>query len=140
MGRRPRAAAGPASGAPDRGFPKSSRLLSPSDFARLRERSALVRGSLFLARFRERAPGGGSDETRLGIAASRKVGRAVARNRIKRAVREFFRTSPFRRLGKDVLVVPLRRLGPRSSRPEFSREASRDLRGVFERVAAGDAP
>ena len=33
----------------------------------------------------------GSDVPRLGIAASRKVGNAVARNRIKRGVREWFR-------------------------------------------------
>ena len=122
---------------PGRGFGKSSRLLSPADFARLRERSSLVRGRLFLARFRARD---GEEEARIGIAASRRVGGAVARNRIKRAVREFFRASPFRRMGKDVLVIPKRGLGPRAREAGFSGRASRDLADVFGRVAAAGGP
>lgn len=34
----------------------------------------------------------GGDACRLGLAVSRKVGNAVARNRVKRRIREFFRT------------------------------------------------
>ena len=52
---------------------------------------------------------GRSGETRLGITASSKVGNAVARNRIKRRVRELFRT---RRgefpAGMDVVVIAKR--------------------------------
>lgn len=45
-------------------------------------------------------------ESRIGITASRKTGGAVARNRIKRLVREFFRTyRQSLRPEKDVLVI-----------------------------------
>lgn len=54
---------------------------------------------------------GGPDGLRLGLTVSRKMGNAVARNRIKRVVREFFRLhqhtfeSPL-----DVVVIPKRNL------------------------------
>ncbi len=47
--------------------------------------------------------------SRLGIAASRKVGDAVERNRAKRLVRELFRRHPVPP-GFDIVVVPRRTL------------------------------
>lgn len=44
--------------------------------------------------------------TRLGIAASRKIGGAVARNRAKRRIRETFRLSGLDQRGADIVVVP----------------------------------
>ena len=45
-------------------------------------------------------------ESRLGITVSRKVGGAVARNHVKRCVREFFRRDPQRLLPRhDVVVI-----------------------------------
>jgi ribonuclease P protein component len=47
--------------------------------------------------------------TRLGIAATRKIGGAVERNRAKRVVRELFRRNPAAP-GFDIVVVPRRAL------------------------------
>jgi ribonuclease P protein component len=47
--------------------------------------------------------------TRLGIAATRKLGIAVERNRAKRRVRELFRQHPAP-AGFDIVVVPRRSL------------------------------
>jgi ribonuclease P protein component len=47
-----------------------------------------------------------SGQSRLGITVSRRVGDAVARNRIKRLVREFFRHNQTRiRPAQDVIVI-----------------------------------
>lgn len=43
--------------------------------------------------------------THIGFAVSKRVGKAVVRNRIKRVLREEFRLSPFKELGADILVV-----------------------------------
>ena len=44
-------------------------------------------------------------QTRIGIAVSKKFGKAVVRNRVKRILREEFRLSPFRDRGVDALLV-----------------------------------
>lgn len=48
---------------------------------------------------------GANTHARLGLAAGRRVGGAVQRNRVKRLVRESFRTES-RPAGVDVVVVP----------------------------------
>jgi len=61
---------------------------------------------LFIVR-RETGPGG----LRLGLTVSRKMGNAVARNRIKRVVREYFRLHQYDfELPLDIVVVPKRNL------------------------------
>ncbi len=71
-------------------FPRSSRLISPSEFQRVFQRGLHRRIQLIglLARVRESI----QPQARLGFAVSkRSLKRAVDRNRVKRLVRESFR-------------------------------------------------
>ncbi|MEM9696810.1 MAG: ribonuclease P protein component [Myxococcota bacterium] len=74
-------------GRPTEGLPKTRRLLRRRDFTRVQGSRAKHRTSHFVLLA---APGTGPHE-RLGIVASRRAGNAVARNRSKRLVREWFR-------------------------------------------------
>jgi ribonuclease P protein component len=97
-------------------FRRSDRLLLSRDFQRVARQGARVASSDFvmLVAPAGSAPGRLPGATRrLGVTASRKVGPAVTRNRIKRGVREWFRHS---REGfeVDVDVVVIARPGAAS--------------------------
>lgn len=63
--------------------------------------------SLFVLYFKENHL---SNDSRLGVIASRKVGNAVARNRIKRFVREWFRlNSTINSSAMDLVVIARKR-------------------------------
>src|SRR5262245_38162845 len=72
---------------PDERFPKSSRIRRRDEFLRLQRLGRRSTGKCFVVITAKRIQGG----SRLGITASRKVGGAVVRNRVKRLIREFFR-------------------------------------------------
>jgi ribonuclease P protein component len=83
-------------------FPRSARLHSPAEFARVYEhrRSAAAGGLVLYAR-----PGEGN-AVRLGTSVSRRIGSAVVRNRWKRRLREAFRAVRDRLPpGNDFVVV-----------------------------------
>jgi len=83
------------------GFPRAARILQEREFRRVYRRGARL--SVFPLRFCLMRRGEGP--SRLGLAVSRKVGNAVARNRWKRAVREAFRLNVHRlRAPADVVV------------------------------------
>jgi len=92
--------AGPAPGATLRAH---ERLRRPADFRRVFASGFRLDGPLFLLVL---APTGlGHD--RLGLAASRKVGGAVERNRAKRLLRDVFRRTKHHGLPPmDVVAVP----------------------------------
>jgi ribonuclease P protein component len=71
-----------------RSFPASVRLRRSGDFQRLRRHGRRVETANFILFFQ---PSPLAD-ARLGLTVSRKVGNSVVRNRVKRRVREFFRT------------------------------------------------
>ncbi len=68
-------------------FEREERLLSKKDFLKIRKKGIRLLSESFIIF----AHKNDYDFTRLGIAASVRVGNAVRRNRIKRLLREFFR-------------------------------------------------
>ena len=69
-------------------FPHAERLTRKSDFAQVFKRGKKIVGRTFICYLVRRETQG----CKLGFAVSRKVGKAVVRNRIKRYLREFYRT------------------------------------------------
>lgn len=89
----------------DEAFGKKHRLLKRADFVRVQKRGRkLETRSLIILVYPVRR-----GITRLGIAVSKKFGGSVARNRVKRVIREVFRRnrSLFPK-SADVVVVPKR--------------------------------
>jgi ribonuclease P protein component len=75
--------------APERNtFPRSARLTRQAAFRNVFENGKKQVGRDFVC-YLQRCEGQGS---KLGLAVSRKVGKAVVRNRVKRYLREYFRT------------------------------------------------
>ena len=67
-------------------FPRSRRILRPSEFVAVYDHGHSVRrGPLLIHAL------GARETTRLGLSVSRKVGNAVVRNRVKRRLRDAFR-------------------------------------------------
>lgn len=71
----------------DHSFPRTHRLLKRSQFLKLSRIGNKRSTRIFLAVFQE----GEARNNRIGITVSKKIGKAVVRNRIKRFVREYYR-------------------------------------------------
>jgi len=83
-------------------FPKNERLLNRKDFVNLNRLGKRYRTEHFTVIFKENGLG----ISRLGITVSKKIGKAVKRNKVKRLLREFFRLNKKRfPKGFDVIVV-----------------------------------
>jgi len=76
-------------GGTDRTFARASRLRARKLFLEVYERGHRVHSSFFVLF----GLPGATPTSRLGITATKKFGHAVARNRIKRVVREIFRNN-----------------------------------------------
>ncbi len=84
-------------------FRRADRLPEGDDFVKAVRRRPAARTAHLRVHARRRRDSGRS---RLGVSVGRKFGRAVARNRFKRLVRESFRLSPeVRAAGLDLVVV-----------------------------------
>lgn len=87
------------------GFHRRERVRRRTEYQQIYNRGQKVHGRLFtLFRFANGLPDG-----RLGIAATRKIGGAVVRNRAKRLIREVFRRNKLAP-GFDIVIVPRREL------------------------------
>jgi ribonuclease P protein component len=87
------------------GLPAVDRIRRRPDFERVYNQGARLSGR-FMTVFVLRT---GLPQTRLGVAATRKLGSAVVRNRAKRLARELFRRQKIAG-GYDIVIVPRREL------------------------------
>ena len=82
-----------------KGLPRSARLARAEDFSRIKDVGTRARsGPLMVS-----ATAG--NRRRLGVVVTRRVGTAVDRNRIRRIVREHFRTNRDRMPHGDCVVI-----------------------------------
>ena len=106
-------------------LPRTRRICRSGDYQRLWREGRRYHTTHFVVIVN---PGG--DQCRLGITASRKVGNAVCRNRLKRWIRELFRFRQARFSQTiDISVVAKHRAGG-LSHPQVDRE----LLSVFTRL------
>jgi ribonuclease P protein component len=85
----------------DRGFEKLFRLLSVRDFSELKVDSFSFKKPSLIIYYKRNS----LNQTRIGLSLPKKIGKAHDRNRLKRILRETFRTSNYKYLGFDILLV-----------------------------------
>ncbi len=84
------------------GFSKGERLRKHSEFVNVTRNGQKIHTTHFIV-FLTESPEG---KTRLGVTVSRRVGKAVKRNRVKRLLREFFRLHKhLLPQGYDVVII-----------------------------------
>lgn len=82
-------------------FDKSFRLLSASDFSELKVDSLSFKKPSLIIYYKKNS----YNQSRIGLSVTKKLGKAHDRNRLKRLIREYFRKSPYKFLGADILFV-----------------------------------
>ena len=100
----------------DERYPKSARLVRPQDFSRTFNSKVYAADHVLVIN----AATNNSNESRLGLAVSRKVGNAVVRNRWKRLIREAFRRNKSALPNLDFVVRPRKGAEPNFSAIETS--------------------
>jgi ribonuclease P protein component len=113
-------------------FTKADRILKRHEFIALAKSGRRIENEHFIAVF---SPGR-RDRSRLGITVTKKIGRAVKRNRIKRLVREYFRLNRQFLSGEwDINIIAKNQITDISSE-----KACRSLRSIFNRISRYDDP
>lgn len=102
----------------DCGFEKKFRLLSARDFEELKVGSSSYKKAALIIYYKKNS----FNQSRIGLSVPKKIGKSHDRNRLKRLMREFYRTSSYKFLGYDILLVVSwsRNLVPESSEAKES--------------------
>ncbi|MDD9302385.1 MAG: ribonuclease P protein component [Desulfobacter sp.] len=109
-------------------LPKDVRILKRVQFLRLSKQGKKIRTGYFIAAV---LPGTGK-HNRIGITVSKKVGNAVARNRIKRLIREYFRHQKDSIPGiNDIQIIARKGLTALSNR-----EITEKIDNLFKKIAS----
>ena len=106
------------------GFSKAERLRKRKEFLGVYERGDKIQSTYFVLYILEN----GRPHHRLGVTASRKIGRAVVRNRIKRHLREIFRTNKQAVFPHCDLVVNAKRSAARARNQQIQEDI---LKGIM---------
>ncbi|MFW7382042.1 MAG: ribonuclease P protein component [Oligoflexus sp.] len=115
-------------------FPKQHRLLKRREFTRILQGGLKIVDPymVILACNNER------DTSRLGLIVSRKVGKAVVRNQVKRRLRESYRQILDKPKGLDLVVIarfPITEASQQQVDKSFQKSLSRLLRKMQTRAA-----
>ncbi|MCP4039544.1 MAG: ribonuclease P protein component [bacterium] len=129
-------------------FRRADRVVLGRDYARVRRQGRRVSSRNFAVSIAARdacdesstgriGPPGHPSCVRLGLSVSRRVGNAVVRNRVKRAIREWFRSSRDH-LAENMDIVVIARRGAAMRQPsEIARELDSLLGGAQARARSG---
>jgi ribonuclease P protein component len=109
-------------------FTKDDRLLKRSDFQRLSKSGKRIQNRYFIVYISRND----IQRCRLGLTVTRKVGNAVARNRIKRLAREYFRQN--RHIIKDYWDISL--IAKRECIEVTNKALLSALENIFVRIAS----
>jgi len=113
-------------------FTKADRILKRHEFIALAKIGRRIQNEYFIAVF---CPGR-HGRSRLGVTVTKKVGRAIKRNRIKRLVREFFRLNRQFLSGEwDINIIAKNQIADITSE-----KACRSLQNIFARISRYDDP
>jgi ribonuclease P protein component len=114
----------------DFSLPKEVRLRKRAEFLTLSKQGKTVYSQYFLAIVCDRS----NQHNRIGITVSKKVGNAVARNRIKRLIREYFRHKKHSIPGaRDINIIARKGLTTLSNRQIIEK-----LDKLFTKIALAD--
>ena len=102
---------------------KKNRLSSPKAFLNLKKGADCLK-TRWVRVFFKSSLDSESNDTRIAMSVSKKVGPANQRNRLKRLVRERFRTSNIKKSGFDILFV----VSPNLFRPGRNADIDREKR------------